>query len=1644
MATQEDEEYELSVLPNEATSFQAPTTLQEKTLLPAPFASLVSLVTRSSLVSLRLGSFLGGLAIDGARLGTLTGLELSRSVLENVFLRGGQDVVERSTGDLGKAEAEGILERSIATLHSTVTQASFFVSTGFHLSSVALSSVSTLSSHLLSALDAILGSTESSRAIASIVTLIRREFRNPETGANGERVGVLDLLVGVTGLALLQRWCSRRLEEEIRIKGSEDIIWDVVVLDNGRRADVVGIRGEDSTRQATRAESFISATGRPEVYETSQYRNQSERNEGAFDSSGGRDELTEMELRHRLLDQLPPHAQISIKTEVMTTKTITVEVLGVEPPHISPPPGTHIIEENAHHEQPSHPGAMFDGAIGGDVEGLPHYRVVFQTVPAADEKRVTQNSFGQPSETEFHCKVSDFPEMDGSTSLESDPGASSPAISPLRDSTPTTASFPPLVDHLEDSDSRMGHVDAHPSYSGDNTSKNDAEINANEKRARKPPTVSSHLGRLAQPTFATIKRSESRSSSKGKPNLEKPEKKSSTFRRALKKGTSSKDLASMFGRDEPVEACSVTGKTVDRRPPWGSNKNGTHTKQPSLPPTSVPSKRAGPSETVSPPRAPQRGNPNYFSSRDLIETADYPRSPSRASFYSIHEHRRQSLVSQTDTFSLQSADMSRPGSPTQVKTHRRTTSNVARAQAHRNLTVDDMNLPSPRSRASHKHAPSIYTLRTNLSDTSLVLASRPEPSALDSPEAISRLQRDGMIKGQFPRGHLVESMSRFARFSLASYGSSFLKLMGLSSAKPADVTEHKFLEHHHEHHSFSSHTRLPPATILLSSFVDPQGGTNAAGETNSGVPLIHFVSLDHESKAVVLTCRGTLGFEDVLADMTCDYDDLQWNDNSYKVHKGIHASARRLLDGAGGRVMTTIKAALEEFTDYGLVMCGHSLGGGVAALLAIMISERDPALESGSAFRTVTTRQSSPLRITNGEEESYSARAVSLPPGRPIHVFAYGSPASVSPSLRIATCGLVTTVVNGQDVVPFLSLGTLHDLQAIALAFKLDKSNAKGEVRNRVWEGLKNGLIERINGTRSDFVDEEVDDQWSYSALKSLRASMLSPKLLPPGEVFIVETQPVLQRDAFATGRESSAAAPVLGRPAQRAMLKYIRDVEDVESPSLDSSDSDVRALVVYIPHASDPSEIPFYHPTVRAVGFLYASSTISIHYALFPSITLSTRLSSTAKHLLATIHKHGVGIMKGYVKRGLHDRIVPQATYQDTYTRLKLTHARRLVEGWREVTDPGKHVFEDLGIAAYLIEIWTLMYGQDSNVNGMAASTEMAKECFPGFVDIGCGNGVLVDVLREEGWKGWGFDARRRKSWEGFPKHVQMESLKEALLVPEPFLSSSHSSMQVQEEIDRLRDLSLLGQGAHAEDNESQTNEASSIEKGPTIHNGIFPSGTFIISNHADELTAWTPLLASLSGNCPFLIIPCCSHDLSGARFRAPNPPKTSTTNQRITETASGHTGSLGSIIPSSTQSSSAYAALVEWVAGIALDLGFDVEYDMLRIPSTRNAALLSRRMRQSLDHAQQNSYGTGNETNFKESAIYNKVGENQTTGVALNVSDIIERETNAKGRAAGGSGEAWIQRTLKLMQKQGKGKEKGHGSVKRKELAHSKLEGP
>ncbi|KAI1493653.1 hypothetical protein F5X96DRAFT_152413 [Biscogniauxia mediterranea] len=1101
-----------------------------RTLLPGPIASAVSLATRSTSFALRVGTFIGGYGLSAAKVTTLSSLELGRGILEGILSRAGKDVAATSRSELGRMDAESILEKSLESLHQTMSQIVFWTSTGFHITDTTVSTASQVSQLFLSVLDQFFGSTDSSRAIASIITLIRREFQNPATGIQGEKVGVVDLLVGLCGLAYLQNWCRRMIQEETRRLGQEEIVWDVVVLNDGARVDVHDDQLYDAHNPHPLNAQPPSPTSTSELI-------------GAIEEHGARhaghddDDLPEIQLKHQILKSLPKDAKVSISTATTISKTITVDIKGATSMSIPSLPGLDLVESEV-----SNPEDHLSKSRGSP----PNYRVVYKV--SRKKVKNTPEDSENDDDTRSHVQEMDDDNDDDEpsspvTSIRSHNSEHPPPVPP-KVTRPTIASAAKSCGTVaceypvrSASNSSNGSTAGSPRYRtfAQSMSKPAPEHAANQKRTRKPLDESSRnpKGLTIVPPPVDYKPSNKKSDSLASKSSEKK----GGLRGALKKG-SVPAFANLLNRESNSDHVPVTNtkSKSNIKPPWGSNKpshgksSGTHSRGP------IPDRTSSlaPSHDVA--RTTHRGNRKYLSSRDAAdarENAGGYRAPSRSSYLPLQDNRRSSLVSLTDTFSIHSYE-SRSSSPVLQKTEAKSHGGASRSKsAHDGVanSPPSPNRPPPRPKSQNQslYTPSIYTLGTKHSQASLILSSYLQKSAYSDSEAVDTLRRTGTADGMFPNFHILRNITRYCRFASAAYGSNFLRFMGINK----EITALKIMDEvHQDVRSFAHHTDLPPDSILLSSFVDPQGGSDSTGSTDTGVPLVHTIALDEESKAVVLSCRGTLGFEDVLADMMCEYDDLVWRGKAYKVHKGIHASARRLLYGGDGRVLVTLKEALEEFPDYGLVLCGHSLGGAVTALLGAMLAE--PAM-TGTAF--VTSAEQHKRLLADGRSSNASTH-ICLPSGRPIHVYAYGPPSTMSPSLQKATRGLITSTVHGNDLVPYLSLGVLHDLQALALAFKSDNNEAKAEVRRRIWEGLQSGLASKwYNNGPKHSTDEE--DKWAYAALKTLRASMMSSKLLPPGEVFSIETTPAFRRDAFVTAETEN-----IGKPATRIVLKYVRDVE--------------------------------------------------------------------------------------------------------------------------------------------------------------------------------------------------------------------------------------------------------------------------------------------------------------------------------------------------------------------------------------------------------------------------------------------------------------------------------------------------------------------
>ncbi|KAF7493172.1 putative tRNA (uracil-O(2)-)-methyltransferase [Sarcoptes scabiei] len=186
---------------------------------------------------------------------------------------------------------------------------------------------------------------------------------------------------------------------------------------------------------------------------------------------------------------------------------------------------------------------------------------------------------------------------------------------------------------------------------------------------------------------------------------------------------------------------------------------------------------------------------------------------------------------------------------------------------------------------------------------------------------------------------------------------------------------------------------------------------------------------------------------------------------------------------------------------------------------------------------------------------------------------------------------------------------------------------------------------------------------------------------------------------------------------------------------------------------------------------------------------------------------------------------------YCRNYHRLKNKYVGPLIKIWSNVekTDPIKFIYEDIGIAAYLLTLW--QQEEEEKLDQLPPSSSSISKLSrkQTFADIGCGNGLLVYLLTEEGYDGYGIDIRRRNIWS----HYRSDRLRL---------------------IEKRIDLNEWRDGSF----------------------GLQPTD-WIIGNHSDELTPWIVFIgAMMSPSTNIFLLPCCCYDFDGNKFQ-----RTITSNQ-------------------------------------------------------------------------------------------------------------------------------------------------------------------
>ena len=178
----------------------------------------------------------------------------------------------------------------------------------------------------------------------------------------------------------------------------------------------------------------------------------------------------------------------------------------------------------------------------------------------------------------------------------------------------------------------------------------------------------------------------------------------------------------------------------------------------------------------------------------------------------------------------------------------------------------------------------------------------------------------------------------------------------------------------------------------------------------------HFLVRDDSRRELVLVLRGTISEADVMTDITAhEAPFLSGTGHEAMVRSAYELYMSLLDEGPEG---VGLRRHLREHDGYRFVITGHSLGGGVASLLHVLMHQQS----SNRATQRLRTAQ---LRGAPGRPKDEGEDDDSVP--LPSACWSFGAPPVVAPLSAVsdAAAASLTQVVVGDDVVPRLSVWSL-------------------------------------------------------------------------------------------------------------------------------------------------------------------------------------------------------------------------------------------------------------------------------------------------------------------------------------------------------------------------------------------------------------------------------------------------------------------------------------------------------------------------------------------------------------------------------------------------------------------------------------------
>ncbi|KAJ3299560.1 hypothetical protein HK104_008446 [Borealophlyctis nickersoniae] len=312
------------------------------------------------------------------------------------------------------------------------------------------------------------------------------------------------------------------------------------------------------------------------------------------------------------------------------------------------------------------------------------------------------------------------------------------------------------------------------------------------------------------------------------------------------------------------------------------------------------------------------------------------------------------------------------------------------------------------------------------------------------------------------RTKLHHELRRYMKFASGAYGKHAISVFS-GKGIPLDYFWSSTSPRDGAHNFFSTHAEIPLESIFHSNhMLRTDWFSSDRGKYRPGF----FVLIDRPARQVVISFRGTLSFDDLMLDLTCDYTDhLIADGQSYAVHSGMMKVARTVSrPGSPSKLFETVRSALEQHRGYGLLLTGHSLGAGIATLLTLLW----------------------------GDFEAGKIRPdVGLPAGRRLHCYAFAAPCVTALPLSRLAHRIVTSVVVGTDVISRLSLGSVRDLTNVVA--QLNEKDP--QIRDGLVASM--GLTGRAPGPRDPVEDAELRRHMQEICIRN-------DKLYPTGRVLWV------------------------------------------------------------------------------------------------------------------------------------------------------------------------------------------------------------------------------------------------------------------------------------------------------------------------------------------------------------------------------------------------------------------------------------------------------------------------------------------------------------------------------------------------------------